>query len=370
MTEPHSNQATPKYLGYVYQVLIAIEQCFQAKSNETIWIECFGDVYDGHKCTEVKHHFERTNLTSNSVDFWKTLKNFVIEDTDSFNSLILHTTENIPENSIFYGWDELSKTVKYKRLKDHSPSEGIKDYYKASMIDCQRKNLLPILERLSIKSSQLCIKDKWGELKNTRYFSQIPDNFKIDAFHWVYGYINWRAINHRYSWHIKINDFDINSRHGLSTYRQDKIPFEIIDKDDVDSNVRDFRFVEKMKEIKLREKPIENAVSNYLRSKQNQIKLLKYEPFTMSKILDKYDASIFEIIESLKNEYSENIEIEEMETEIALKNSRDMYHCSMRLQLINIPEVNNTPQYYQNGRIHHNVNEGNFIWKFCEDDLL
>lgn len=36
MIEPHSNQATPKYLGYVYQVLIAIEQCFQVKSNETI----------------------------------------------------------------------------------------------------------------------------------------------------------------------------------------------------------------------------------------------------------------------------------------------------------------------------------------------
>ncbi|SMG63877.1 hypothetical protein BMETH_199311361446, partial [methanotrophic bacterial endosymbiont of Bathymodiolus sp.] len=43
---------------------------------------------------------------------------------------------------------------------------------------------------------------------------------------------------------------------------------------------------------------------------------------------------------------------------------------SLKLELINIPSVNDTQRYYQNGRMHHNVNEGSFVWKFCEDDLL
>lgn len=44
MNKPQSNQATPKYLGFVYQVLVALEQCFIADKNQTIWIECYGDI--------------------------------------------------------------------------------------------------------------------------------------------------------------------------------------------------------------------------------------------------------------------------------------------------------------------------------------
>lgn len=370
MTKPHSNQATPKYLGYVYQVLIAIEQCFQAKKNETIWIECFGDVYNGHTCTEVKHHFKPTNLIGNSVDFWKTLKNLVSEDTRSFNSLILHTTANIPKNSIFYEWNMLTKTAKYKKLKNHSPNDTVKPFYDESITNYPRKDLLSILERFTIKSSQLNIKDKWKELRDTRIFTLIPEKYKDDAFYWVYGYVHKRAIDNRNNWHIKINDFDVAFEHGLSQYRQSKIPFEIIDKENVDCNTRNFNFIEKMEEITLKRKFIESAISEYLRAEQNKIKLLKYEPFTMSKVLDNYDSSILEGMGLLKYEYSENIVKEDLDTERALKNARNMYFEGLKLELINIPNVNNTPRYYQNGRIHHNVNEGHFMWNFCEDDLL
>ena len=39
-----------------------------------------------------------------------------------------------------------------------------------------------------------------------------------------------------------------------------------------------------MEEIKLKERPIERAVSDYLRAKKNQLKFLKDEPFTMTKV--------------------------------------------------------------------------------------
>jgi hypothetical protein len=368
MAEDFSNNATPKYLGYVYQVLIAIEQCFQAKKNETIWIECRGDVYDGSTSTEVKHHFENTNLTNNSVDFWKTLKNLVTEDISCFNSLILHTTANIQKNSIFYGWNELSNTEKYTKLKNHSPADTIKDDYDVSITNYEEKDLLPILEKLRIKSSQLNVKDKWEQLKESQIFFLIDDRYKDEALEWVYGHINRHAINDRHNWHIKINDFESACKFALRRFMQDKINFYNTRKSEVSCDSKNFLFVKEMENIKLRETTIELAKSDYLRANTSQIKILEVQP-TMSEILDKYDNSVLEAVGSLKDEHSEKLGKPELDTEKAIETAKSMYFDSLKLPLINIPEVNNTEKYYQNGRIHHNVNEGNFVWKFCEDDL-
>lgn len=370
MSANFSNQATPKYLGYVYQVLIAIEQCFQAKPNEIIWIECRGDVYDGNTGTEVKHHFGQTNLTSNSPDFWTTLKNLVTEDISEFNSLVLHTTANIPSDSIFYGWNELPKTQKYKKLQDHSPVPTIKEDYDKVITNFPKKDLLPILEKLSIKSSQLNIKDKWEDLKNASIFTMIGDNHRDDAFHWVYGYVNKLAINDRYNWHIKKNDFDNACRYALPKWIQGNIPFEIINKAEVDCSERGYIFVNELQEIKLRENTIERAIADYLRAQQNRIRLLKMAPATMPEVLDNYDQTVLEVLESLKDQYSYNTDASDIGTDQSFKAARDLYHNSIKQSLINIPEVDNTQKYYQDGRMHHNVNEGRFIWRFCKDDFL
>ena len=69
-----SNDATLKLLGYKYQELMAIETAFNANINETIWLECKGDVADSETVTEYKHHIGNVNLSNKSIDFWKTLK--------------------------------------------------------------------------------------------------------------------------------------------------------------------------------------------------------------------------------------------------------------------------------------------------------
>lgn len=368
MSEPFSNNATPKYLGYVYQVLIAIEQCFQAKKNETIWIECYGDVYDGKESTEVKHHFGKTNLTSNSEDFWKTLKNLVTENVSEINAFILHTTADIPDDSIFFGWDELSKIKKYDRLKKHMPVAGIKPHYDAVMVK-PKEELLTILEKLTIKSSQLNVRDKWDELKEAQIFTLIDEKYKDDAFHWVYGYVNKKAIEDRHNWNIKINDFNSALRYKLSKYTQDKMPFEYVKKTEINSDARNFLFVEEMKNIKLRETPIQRAISDYIRACESLIKFLEKQA-SISEVLDDYDSSVLESVELLKYEYCANIEEPELNTKKTFDIARNLYFGSMNLQLIPIPQVTDTQKYYQNGRIHSNVNEKKFVWRICEEDLL
>jgi hypothetical protein len=109
-----NNDATSKILGFDYQKLIALERCLDAKPNEYIWIECKGDVADTKASVEVKHHESKHNLSSNSVDAWKTIKNYVdnLNVIDDFNHLILHTISTVPEDSIFYEWNKLTPIQK------------------------------------------------------------------------------------------------------------------------------------------------------------------------------------------------------------------------------------------------------------------
>lgn len=239
----YSNQATPKYLGYVYQVLIAIEQCLISKPNQKIYIECYGDLYSQNTGTEIKHHINKHNLTDNSIDFWKTLKNWITEDISEMNTLILHTTSDIKSDSLFFNWNDISKNDKYKKLENHEPVESINDFYNKIMDKTNKKKLLNILEMMMIKSSQPQIKDKWEELKGNRYLSFIPDNNKDDAFDSIYGYINRVALTEHRKWTIDINDFDRNKALLLRSFATEKTPFPYVDKSEINNKEKGFHFV-------------------------------------------------------------------------------------------------------------------------------
>ncbi|MGL6010417.1 MAG: hypothetical protein ACRC0J_02730 [Shewanella oncorhynchi] len=193
MSEGFSNNATSKYLGYIYQVLIAIEKCFEAKSNETIWIECFGDVYDGKTFTEVKHHCMEHNLSSNAQDFWKTLKNLVVEDSSIFQRIVLHTTSYIAENSAFYGWNDLSAKRKLEIVKSHIPTSSTKPFYDTIFREASETEIENILARFTIEHSQLQIEEKWKSLLDIRNLKCVAENYRECILDWAYVYVNKRA---------------------------------------------------------------------------------------------------------------------------------------------------------------------------------
>lgn len=362
MDKIHSNQATPKYLGYVYQVLIAIEQCLAAPRNTTIWLECYGDVTDGTTSTEVKHHFGKSSLANNSIDFWKTLKNLVTEDISDFRNLVLHTTENISDTSIFHNWNNLTKTKKYSALKKHTPCNTVKPFYDEAILKYKRKDLLPILDKLVIKHSQLSVREKWEELSNHRTLDHIDEKYREDAIHWIYGYVNKKAINNRYCWHVKVNDFIEDKKRALSKYMTGKIPFPSVDKNDVEYKKMGLPFVNKMEEINLPNRPVERAVYDYLKSNNVMVKLLNYEPLSMHKNLEEFDANVlddcFDIKESLAIDSSVNT-----------CDPKKLFYDCLKLPAKNIRGVEDTQGYYTKGRIHHHINTSDFEWKFSEEDF-
>jgi len=365
------NDATTKLLGYDYQKLIALQKCLEAKANEHIWIECKGDVADQVTSIEVKHHISKHNLTSNSEDAWKTIKNYVdnFHLVKTFNHLILLTTSLVPEDSIFYGWNDLTTAEKKTKLLGHNPSSSIKVHHD-KIKACPSGDLQTILKLFSIISDQPKIAEKWEELKAHTAFILVPDEFRDEAIELLYGYITKASINDSKMWQININDFHRDMRHTLSKFTTDKIPFHVISKSDVELKncAREFEFLRKMKDVKLKERNQEFAVSDYLRAQKSQLKMLSLSP-TLNVNLEQYDWTVQRMLMEEKSSQSYNLNTDEIGSDKADKESIELYFNCIKKPHEQIIGINDAQKYYRDGRIHYITEESDFEWKYRESDL-
>jgi hypothetical protein len=369
MKKPFSNQATPKYLGFVYQILIALDKCFDAKKNQTIWVECFGDIYDGTKSIEVKHHLSGGNLASNSVDVWKTLKNIVIEDTSDMGEFILHTTQKIPTDSIFNEWNTLTPTKKYTLMKNHKPSDTALPYY-SEVMKVKRRDLLPILKVFIIKSSQIQVEEFWSELSNHRYLKSIHADYREDAVKWLHGYINLKAVQRPYYWHININDFDEDYRVYCQKFKTNKIPFPNTSKDLVNKDTSvSFSFLSELKDIGVKKRARAEAVSDYLRSISSELELLQKRPVLMQAAMSKFENDVKRQCYQYKNGEAGSLEEDDLGTELARASSFNAYNSFQKSSVINIDHVDDTEHYFMTGKASHSIEKENFTWKYTKEDV-
>ncbi|MGJ1243629.1 hypothetical protein [Sphingobacterium siyangense] len=372
--ETVDNDSTKKQLGFEYQKLIALESCLNAKKGEHVYIECFGDIQQGVEATEVKHHLSDSNLTSNSTDVWKTLKNLVEEyDKLKFNDrFILHTTQNIKEDSIFFGWNSLSKSIKYKRLNEHNISSTSKPF-KDVIIDgtkSTKDKLLNILEKFVIYHNQPKIEEKLKELEEHSTFSLIHDQFKRIAIWILQGYLTDRAIENSDKWEINITDFKDDLRDSLGQYAKDYTPFPIIHKDQVPKDYlsKGYKFIEKLENICLKRTDLHQAFQDYVRSEEAYKELLIANP-GLEKNLLAYESDIQSEINTEKSFISYSLTLNSFLDNTHLSFSRNVYFNSIRKSCNNIRGVNGTEKYYRDGRIHNITETTDFEWQFKETDL-
>lgn len=366
-----SNDPTKKFLGFPYQQLIAIEETFNAKTDDTIWLECKGDVASKDTMTEVKHHFNDVNLSDNSVDFWRTLKNIVDERhlVAQYNFCVLHTTANILEKSIFYDWNNCSCEDKYTKLENITPPKTIKSYYE-EIFNLDKEELLSILDKFSIKSSQPKIEEKWEELKEHTFLSLISDNFKEQALYAIHGYVTKKAIENNELWHINKKDFDKDMRHALRGYLEEKMIFPKFFKKDISSHSSkcDFHFVNELKLIRFPSKLIDISVSDYLRANLSQHKMIEDSPIIVES-LERYDDDIFENIDMKKSLNSVNISKDDIGKNKSLELSQKIFTECIEEGHHEIDNVEQTQKYYRNGRIHDLVENKKFCWRYEENDF-
>ena len=374
MKETASNDSTKKQLGFEYQKLIALEYCLNAKNGEYVYIECFGDVQYDDENVEVKHHEGDSNLTSNSVDVWKTLKNLVVEYNilKSNDRFILHTTENIKEDSIFYNWSTNTKATKYKKLKEHSISESSKEFYNVifDIKKIKKNDLLELLDKFKINSSQPKIEEKLIEIYRHPTFALIPENLRSPAIGVLNQWIIEKAIDNSNKWEINITDFKSDLQASLSKFTKDYIPFPNINKinvEDEDLN-KGFEFIKKLKAISLKRNDLHQAFQDYTRSEEAYEKMLKINP-TLKKDLISYEDELKDDLTTEKSKISYSLSQESFLNDSHIAKARDVYFNCIGKAHNEVIGVKGTQKYFRDGRI-QNINEAtDFEWLFKATDL-
>lgn len=359
-----SNNATSNILGFDYQKLIALERCLSGKENDIIWIECFGDVAHNGTSTEVKHHMSDTFLNDTHRDFWKTLYNLMSEHAvySGFTRFELLTTSDIKEDSIFYDWNNLSSKIKIERLKKIIPTQTIQKYHN-ELLQRSDEEILSLIDKIIIISSQPNIIDKLEKLKSHEALLLIPDIHKESFIERMLGFISLKAIKNSDMWHIEYNEFKREMIGFSMPFVQKDYPFPVVSKREViEEKSNNYYFVKELESIQLGERMITDAVIDYLRSEKSLLKLLRLHS-TFVNHLEDFEDDLLQDLDLLKLKHINTLQSISIPIDVT-NQSKLMYSDCLLLEMKQIRNVHSMEKYYQKGRIHSHVEQKNFSWHF------
>lgn len=365
------NNATSKILGFEYQKLIALEMCLNAKKNETIYIECFGDVSDGKTSIESKYHEKSSPLSDRSPDLWKTLYNLVDErEVLKFHERFeLHTTSLINEKSVCYNWNLLSPDDKYLKLKGVGSNSTIKHFFDYLFFsEIQEEVVKSILSKVFISSSLPNFEEKIKSLIEHVALCTIREPKRKFFLEKMIGYITAKAGENPKQWSIYKNDFDRDLQYYAGLFSQDELPFPKVEDDKVivPSNSGDFLFVKEMNEIGFRKSDISKAINYHLKAELSRLEMLAMLP---AEPIDDFDDELQEDMNDAKSKHLDFLQLEDIDTPISKDRSKLLYRSCLEINRMSIVGVRNIPAYYYKGRVHSCIQPKSFSLIFCEDDL-
>lgn len=372
-----SNDATKKLQGFDYQKLIALECCINAKKGDIIYIECYGDVYIDKKILEIKLHQTPNHLTDQNPDFWKTLKNFVKERkiTTQCTHLILSTTSDTPQDSIFNNWNKKDENEKYQLISSikRSPNEGIKEYVDEIFsfnTNYKKADLLMLLKKFQIFDLQPNIKEKYNLLLTDRVFLSIKNKKHVESFlDELFGYITRQAIVDNEKWHVFYDEFKSEFEWKAKKYHQDDAPFPVTNTTDITlPEHRNFLFIEELKKIN-HEKEIELALIDYIRADVSTMQLIDSEGKSILKAIEIYEDTLFQKIKTKKDLHATYLNPTMISTEEAIIEAKRLYLSCKQIDLIKIQNVQPIDLYFQNGKMHKVVDDGKIVWRFIPEDF-
>ena len=350
------SDASTKILGFKYQEMVALKECFEAKDGTKIYLECLGDVSDGKTSTEVKHSIkDDKKLINTHIDFWKTLSNILTEyDTFRFyDKFFLHTTAEVKKDSIFKKWNDLNKSEKLKKIIAIQSNDTIKSFYD-NVIAFDKKKLENILEKFEIKDNQKSAKEYYKDtlLNHSAIKNIIKEHSREQFLCSLLGYISKELIHSEtYIWEIDIDTFRENFQSYANQYQIDDLNFPISTATAVDSTKFNFHFVNELNNIQYQKK-IGKAMDNYLKASESQRKILESR-YSLSENLDNYDNDIKDVVLELKDSHLDQL-TDKCDTKEKTRRFFDdsISQISSRTA---IEGIRNIRPYYPKGRLLHNV---------------
>lgn len=363
-----SNNATLKLHGYEYQKLFALDCCLKSKPGEIIFIECYGDVATSDTSYELKNRHENFNMTDQSPDFWKTLKNFVKErnNISQFSKLVLHTTASV-DGSVFSEWNIKSPKQKLLLIDPvrKNPNRSIKEFTDVifDFNDAYTENdLLNILSKLEIHHSQISIREICDEIKNSQPFLFIDENLREMMLEWLHGYISMKSIKDSNRWKIIRDVFIKDIQQYVRNIQQHDIPFPSLPLDVEYTGNENYRFINELRAIEL-ESEVQSAVIDYLRAEKNSLKLVLAGGYFVRESIDNFESEL-----ENKMKIQKQRDAIEYEPKAIKKAVKLFLNCKL-FPTMKIRGVQPIEGYYQFGKMHKIVDEKDFSWRFEEKDL-
>lgn len=374
------NDATLNKAGDIYQYLIALKDCFELNSGDTLQIETNGDVsiindMGGRFQREVKHHFGNKFLSDRDIDFWKTLANWYIdyERVKNFSNYILSTTATIQSNSPFYGWNNMQKTEKLKRLKDigaisKEKEETFRSQYNRIFVDSYDEGrLLEILDKFTIEDAKTSIDGISDEF--SKYVGHIPSENRDGYIGALLGEILIKVKNPPHKWEVTKTEFEQilqsqTAAYGIkgssplpSEYAKAVIPKEKTKK------LEQKQFVEAIREIEY-EVQISNAITDYWKADMTVMKYFRDNHMYL-KCLDEYIEDL-----STKMGYAKStseIDADGVDDKEKIKISKKLYNGVMQWDANDFGSIIRNQGFFQRGVIHNIVDDTDFKWKVGEE---
>lgn len=350
------SDASTKILGFKYQEMVALRECFEAKDGTKIYLECLGDVSDGKTSIEVKHSInDEKKLIDTHIDFWKTLSNIITEyDTFRFyDKFILHTTAEIKTGSIFEKWKDLSKSDKKKKIIAVKINDTIKAYLD-NVKSFDQIKLENLLDKFEIKDNQKSAKEYYKNIliSHSAIKNIIREPNREQFLCSLLGYISFELIASKtYVWEIDIDSFRENFQSYANQYQIEDLKFPI-SKVIADITVKDnFHFVKALENIQY-ELKIGRSMDNYLKASDSLFKMIETRT-SLCENLDNYDDDIKDIVLELKDSHIDQLR-EESDTN---ENSKRFFDDSINQisSKTKIEGITNTRPYYPKGRLLHNI---------------
>lgn len=373
------NDATLNKAGDIYQYLIALKDCFELNDGDTLQIETNGDVsiindVGGRFQREVKHHFGNKSISDRDIDFWKTLANWYIdyERVKSFSNYILSTTATIKSNSPFYGWNNLQKSEKLKRLKDIGTTskrkeETFRSQYNRIFVDSyDESRLLEILDKFTIEDAQTSINGISNEF--SKYVGHIPAENRDGYIGALLGEILIRVKEPPHKWEVTKPVFDEILQAQSTAYgTKGTVPLPkeyakaILPKDKI-TTFEQKKFVTSIREIKY-DKMIPNAMSDYWKADLTVAKYFR-DNLMYLESLESYVEDLYTKMQYSKANSDLNAEGATEEEQIRI--SKQFYNGVMSWDANDFGSIIRNQGYFQRGVIHNIVDETDFKWKVGE----
>lgn len=372
-----NNSALKSNLGFNYQVLIGLSQCFTLKEGESIWIERDGDVSFQAKSvlesvqTEVKNY--AIPLTDHHENLWKTLKNWLIPNfvSSKYGSLVLHTTQAFGVNSKLKDWNKLSidERISILRAIHNERKTSLMNSKKSSVSKLQDEVMEvddALLRAVLAKVTLFTEADQFEELieKIFNKLIGIPDANKESYLHSLVGFVYGQAKDT--NWTVSYKAFTDKCEYLTSIYRKQEFTFPVFSgyeatESDINSHIKK-KFVQKIIEIE-HDEMISDALGNWIELQISLHKELDGYPLYKEET-KKYQK---QLIKRFKLQYSnEKISFLSAQTELAdiLKKSKLFYNHVMLETPLSMSNCT-PPIEYKNGLIHDAMDDelNNLSWR-------